>query len=136
MTLDEAKALVLYEGMLTEPDFDDAVPLMLHQGNSPALERMSRLVEAIDTVHEAIDTVHEAIENETTIDRRIAGALWIIGVEASNALGKGWQPQEEAAIVALWEAVESTLVGFWPVGHPRDKDPRDKDKVTHGDSAA
>ena len=68
MTLDEAKALVLCEGLVTESDFDDAVPLMLHQGNSPLPMRLSLLVEAIDTVH-------EAIENDTGIDRQLVGAL-------------------------------------------------------------
>ena len=132
MTLDEAIALVLEEGMRTEPVPDDAMAMLLHQGDSPSPERISRLIEAIDTVH-------EATENETTIDRQLAGALWIIGVEANSGLGNYWNSEQQdgikkfnqEAIVDLFNAVESALVGFWPVGHPRDKD-----KVTHGDSAA
>ena len=80
MTLEEATALVLREGMKTEPVPDDAVPMMLHQGDCPSSERISRLIEAIDTMH-------EAIENDSAIDKQLAGALWIIGVEANSGLG-------------------------------------------------
>ncbi len=125
MTLEEAKALVLREGMMTEPDLSDAVPLVLYQGDSPTSEKMEHLVEAVDIVH-------EAIEEEPTVDRKLAGALWIIGVEASNAIGKKWQPQEERDIVALWEAVESALVGFWPVEHPKDKEGAENGDGTAG----
>lgn len=118
MTLEEAYALVLREGMMAEPVPDDIVPMILHEGHLPTPEQFSRLVEAIDTVH-------ESVENETMIDRKLAGALWIIGVEA-NSFGKDRTAAEENALIALLTAVEGALVGFWPVGHPRDNEQKDK----------
>lgn len=116
MTLEEAEALVLTEGMMTEPVPDDAVPTTLHEGHMPAADRISRLIEAIDTVHESIG-------NDTAINRKMAGALWIIGVEANSALGKPLATeQEEDSLISLMTAVECALVGFWLVGHPKDKD--------------
>lgn len=130
MTPEAAKALVLREGMRTEPVPDDAVPMILHEGYCPSPEQISRLIEAIDTVH-------EATQNDTVIDKHLAGALWIIGVEANSALGNYWsskqqdgiQQFDQEAVVELLNAVESILVGFWPVGHPRDKE-----RVKNGDS--
>jgi len=132
MTLEEAKALVLREGMRTESVPDDAVPTILHEGHCPSPEQISRLIEAIDTVH-------EATENDTVIDKQLAGALWIIGVEANSALGSYWRSEQQdgvqrfdqESVVELLNAVESALVGFWLIGHPRDKD-----GVIDGDSTA
>ena len=114
MTLEEAKALVLREGLVDKDSPDDAVVMILHEGNKPGWEQVRHLVQAIDTVHEAIET-------ETVIERSLAGALWIIGVETSNALSSDWLPEELNDVIALFNAVESALVGFWPIGHPRDK---------------
>ena len=122
MTLEDAKSLVLLEGMKTEPVPDDAVPMMLHQGDCPSSERISRLIEAIDTMH-------EAIENDTVMDKQLAGALWIIGVEANSGLGNYWSSEQhdsvqkfdENVVVDLLNAVESAFLGFWLAGHPRDK---------------
>ena len=125
MTLEEAAALVLREGMMTEPVPDDAVPTILHEGHLPASERISSLTEAIDIVHEAIG-------EDTVITRKMAGALWIIGVETNSAaFGKEWAVSEQDALISLLNAVESALVGFWPVGHPKDKN-----GVIHGGSIA
>ena len=93
---------------------------------------MSRLIEAIDMMH-------EATENDIVIEKQLAGALWIIGVEANSALGSYWKSEhqdgiqqfDEEAVFELLNAVESALVGFWPVGHPRDKG-----GVIDGDSTA
>ena len=80
----------------------------------PTVERISHLIEATDIVH-------EAIENDATMDRKMAGALWVIGVEA-NIFSKDRTADETDALISLFTAVESALVGFWPVGHPRDKE--------------
>jgi|GEM_PF-3555977 len=114
MTLEEAKAFVLCEGMTTEPVPDDAVPTTLHEGYMPTADRINRLIEAIDTVH-------ESIENDMTIDRKMAGALWIIGIEANSALSGQRTGTERDTLIELVTAVESALVGFWTVGHPKDK---------------
>lgn len=124
MTFEEAKSLALHEGMMDKDAPDDTIVMILHEGHKPASEQIRLLVQAIDTVH-------EAIEGEAVIDRRLAGALWIIGIEANNALGGDWSPEEQDDLLSLVNAVESALVGFWPIGHPRDKD-----GVTNGDSAA
>ena len=68
MTLEEAKALVLREGLIGEGPPDDAVVTILHQSHKPDWEQVKRLIEAIDTVH-------EAVEAETFIERKLAGAL-------------------------------------------------------------
>ena len=115
MTIEEAKALVLCEGMMTEPVPDDIMPTILHGGALPTSEHFSSLIEAIDIVH-------TSIENDTMIDRKLAGALWIIGVEANSAMGNERQSAEQDNLVALMTAVESALMGFWTVGHPRDKE--------------
>ena len=104
MTVEEAKALVLREGMMMEPVPDDAVPTTFHEGHVPTSERISNLIEAINIVH-------EAFESDTTINRKIAGALWIIGVEA-NSFGKNRTTDEQDALIALLTAVEGALVGF------------------------
>ncbi len=120
MTLEEAIALVLREGMMTEPVPEDVVPTILHEGHLPAPERITSLAEAIDIVH-------ESIENDTVINRKMAGALWIIGVETNSAaFDKEWAVSEQDALISLLNAVESALVGFWPVGHPRDKAQRNE----------
>ena len=115
MTLEEAKALILRESMMTEPVPDDAVPIALHEGHMPAADRINRLIEAIDMVH-------ESIEDDFVINRKMAGALWIIGVEANSAMGSERQPAEQDNLISLVTAVESALVGFWTEGHPRDKE--------------
>ncbi len=114
MPLEEATVLILREGMMTEPAPNDIVPMILHEGHLPTLEQFSKLVEAIGIVH-------ESIENDAMIDRKLAGALWIIGVEA-NSFGKDRTTAEDDALMDLRTAVESALVDFWPVGHPRDKE--------------
>ena len=132
MTLEDAKSLVLLEGMKTEPVPDNIVPTILHEGHCPSPEQIRHLIEAIDIVH-------EATENNTVMDKQLAGALWIIGVEANSGLGNYWSSEQhdgvqkfdENVVVDLLNAVESAFLGFWPVGHPRDKD-----KVTYDDSAA
>jgi len=124
MTLEEAKALAQDEGLVDKDAPGDAVVMILHQGHKPDWEQVRLLIEAIDTVH-------EAMEGETVIDRRLAGALWIIGIESYTALDKDWQPKERDDLISLVNAVESALVGFWPIGHPRDKD-----GVTNGVSTA
>ena len=124
MTLEEAKALVLREGLMEKDPPDDPVVMILHAGHKPDWKQITRLIETIDTVH-------EAIEGETIIDRKLAGALWIIGIEANTTFGSDWSPKERDDLISLFNAVESTLVGFWPIGHPRDKD-----GVENGDCAA
>lgn len=124
MTLEEAKALVLREGMMTEPVPDDIVPTILHGGNLPTPEQFSNLIEAIDIVH-------EATEGDAMIDRKMAGALWIIGVEANSAMNNERQSVEQDNLVSLMTAVESALMGFWTVDHPRNKE-----GVTNGNSIA
>lgn len=123
MTLEEAKALVLREGLVDKDPPDDAVVTVLHQGHKPDWEQVKRLIEAIDTVH-------EAVEVETVVERKLAGSLWIIGIEAFTALDKEWQPEERDDLISLLTAVEMALVGFWTIGHPRDKD-----GMTDGDIA-
>ncbi len=124
MTLEEAKALVLREGLVGKDPPDDAVVTILHQGHKPDWDQVRRLIEAIDTVH-------EAVEAETVIERKLAGALWIIGIESYTALDKDWQPKERDDLISLVNAVEMALVGFWTIGHPRDKD-----GVTNGNRTA
>ena len=99
---------------MTESVPDDAVPTTLHEGHMPTADRISRLIEAIDMVH-------ESIEDDSVINRKMAGALWTIGVEA-NSFSKDRTTEEEDALISLLTAVESTLVGFWTEGHPRDKE--------------
>ena len=109
---------------MAEPVPDDAVPMTLHEGHMPTADQISRLIEAIDTVH-------ESIEENTVINRKMASALWIIGVEANNAMGSERQPAEQDSLISLFTAVEMALVGFWTVGHPRDRK-----GVTNGNSSA
>ena len=101
--------------MIAEPDFEDAIPMILHEGHFAPFERISSLAEAIDIVHESIG-------NEAAINRKMAGALWIIGVEANSALGSDRKAGEQDALISLVTAIESAFVGFWLSGHPRDKD--------------
>ena len=115
MTFEEAKSLVLREGLVDKDAPDDAVVMVLHQGHKPDWDQVKCLIEAIDTVH-------ETIEGETIIDRKLAGALWIIGIEANTALDHDWSPEQRDEIISLFNAVEFALVGFWPIGHPRDKE--------------
>jgi len=61
MTPEEAKALVLREGLVDKDAPDDAVVMVFHEGHKPDWKQVSQLIEAIDTVH-------EAIEGETVID--------------------------------------------------------------------
>ncbi len=66
MTLEEAKVLVLREGLSGADPSDDALALRLHEGSAPEQEQTRRLIQAIDVVHASID-------EEAIIDRRIAG---------------------------------------------------------------
>jgi len=113
MSLEEAKALVLREGLSGPDPPDDAVALRLHEGCAPDAFLLRRLIQAIDVIHAAID-------EEAVIDRPIAGALWLLGCEASNALGGTRVAKEQDDLIALLTAVESAFVGFWPIGHARD----------------
>jgi len=131
MTLDEAIALVLEEGMRTEPVPDDAMAMILHGGYEPTDAH-------IDPLIEALRTIQQGLEGQPLLDRDLAAALWILGIEASMCLNLN-SPQEDGTwktgaasdkIMDLMTAVESVFWDGWFV------EDRHKGEVIHGDSAA
>lgn len=115
MTLEEAKSLVLREGISDNGNApEDAVFIMLHIGYQLDHDQVRRLIEAVDTIH-------EAIERDTVLDRRLAGAMWTLGVEASSAMNRDLSPAELDDITGLFYAIESAIHNYWSIGDPRDK---------------
>ena len=103
MTIKEAKSLVLREGIsdnATAPE--DALFIMLHRGYPLDHEQVHRLIEAVDTVH-------KAIKGEAILDRRLAGAMWTLGVEANRCLQDERLPAEQDDLTALFYALERAV---------------------------
>ncbi len=104
MTFEEAKALVLREGISDNGNApEDAVFIMLHRGYPLDHDQMCCL-------KEAVDVVHESIEGDTVLDRRLAGAMWTLGVEASSTISAVdmWSTELDD-VNALFYAIESAI---------------------------
>ena len=72
MTLEEAKALVLREGLAEENTPEDAAFMLLHFGDVPNQERMRHLLKALRILC-------DGLQEETSLDRSLAAALWTLG---------------------------------------------------------
>jgi hypothetical protein len=130
MTLDEAIALVLEEGMRTEPVPDNAMAMLLHRGTEPSDAH-------IDPLIEALRIIQRELEGQPLLNRELAAALWILGIEASTCLDLtsqedgAWKTDATAdKIIDLMTAVESVFWDGWFV------EDRHRDGVTYGDSGA
>jgi hypothetical protein len=106
MSVDEAIALVLREGYPEEDMPEDAVALMLSLhydlSSDPAHEQIRLLIEAIHIVH-------QEIKGQTSIDKRLAGALYWIGSGANSARESPLSGRENSDAVDLFLAVESAF---------------------------
>ena len=114
MTLEEAKALVLREGLAGEHAPDDAAFILLHFGDEPSEERMTNLLTAIKTLY-------DGLKRETVLDRSLAAALWTLANMASDCLdahmkhNHNWRDGAEYEVVDLITAVESVFHDVWAV---------------------
>jgi len=115
MTLEEAITLVLEEGMMTEPVPDNAMAMLLHSGTEPDEQHLGQLMQALRIVS-------QGLKGQILLNRKLASALWVLGVEASTYLGlesKRIKPAEEAAsanvdgLADLMTAVESVFLDDW-----------------------
>lgn len=101
MTYEEAAALVLEEGVRTEPILENAMAMVLHLGIEPSDQH-------IDPLIKAIRVIQEDLKGQPLLDRNLAAALWILGVEASGRLD-----MNSDRIVDLMMAVESVFFDDW-----------------------
>ena len=114
MTFNEAKALVLREGLAGEQAPDEAAFILLHFGDEPSVERMTNLLVAIKTVY-------DGLKRETVLDRSLAAALWTLGSAANDCLDahlkhdRKWRDGAEYEVVDLITAVESVFYNVWAV---------------------
>lgn len=103
MTLEEAEFLVLREGISDNGNApEDAIFIMLHRGYPLDHDQVQRLVVAVDIVH-------KAIEWDVAIDRRLAGAMWTLGVEVSRSMQGEWSPAELDDLTDMFYALESAI---------------------------
>lgn len=100
MTYEEAAALVLEEGMRTEPVPDDCMATLLHEGTEPSDQQMNRLIKALRVIQ-------EESKGQPLLDRNLAVTLWLLGVEASGRLGMNLR------VTDLMMAVESVFFDDW-----------------------
>jgi hypothetical protein len=79
MTIEEAKALVLREGLAGENAPDDAAFVLLHFGDVPDQERMAHLLKALRIIC-------DGLQGETILNRPLAAALWTLGNSSNECL--------------------------------------------------
>lgn len=77
MTFDEAIALVLDEGMKTEPVPYNAMAHILHEGYEPDAEHIAPLIEALYVIQ-------SRLEGQALLNRELASALYLLGSEANS----------------------------------------------------
>jgi hypothetical protein len=112
MTLEEAVALALEEGMRTEPVPDNAMAMLLHRRIEPSDEH-------IDTLIEALRTIQDGLKEQPSLSRNLTAALWILGVEANTIVSEASEEDDEVPDAAfhkiedLVTAVESVFWNDW-----------------------
>jgi hypothetical protein len=79
MTVEEAKALVLCEGLASETIPKDAAFILLHFGDELSPDRMRNLLEALKIVC-------DGLQGETIMGRSLASALWTLGNSSNEWL--------------------------------------------------
>lgn len=110
MTVEEAKALVLREGLAGENTPEEAAFILLHFGNDLGKERMADLLRALNIIC-------SGLQGETIMDRGLASALWTLGnssndcLFAHNKYGHQWRDGEMDEVLELIMAVEGVFYG-------------------------
>ena len=110
MTVEEAKALVLREGLADENTPEDAAFILLHSGDDLGQERMRKLLNALKIVC-------NGLRGETNMDRSLASALWTLGnssndcIFAHNKYGHHWRDGAMDEVLELIMAVEGVFYG-------------------------
>lgn len=112
MIVEEAKAVVLYEGLPSDENADDGLYIMVRMGNAPDAARMRRLLDAPKNIC-------DDLEGETRLDRSLDYALWVLGETVMSNMaswqgsGKVWRDGFEDNVAELQVAVESLFMGEW-----------------------
>ena len=104
MTLEDATALVIEEGMRSEPVPDNAMAIILHWRKEPSDEHVNTLIEALRVVQ-------DGLKEQPFLSRDIAAALWIIGTEA-NAIMCEIYGEADAVLDATDYQIEDLLTAI------------------------
>lgn len=112
MTLEEATALVIEEGMQSGPVPDNAMAIILHRRKEPSDKHINTLIEALRVVQ-------DGLKEQPFLSRGLAAALWIVGKEA-NAIMCEIYGEADAGLDAtdyqiedLLTAIESVFCNGW-----------------------
>ena len=111
MTLGEAKALVLREGLAGKDTPEDAGFVLLHYGDVPNSESMGSLLRALRLLF-------EGLQEETVLERPLAAALWSLGNSANDCLfnhqqdERPWLDGEQDDVLELILTIESVFYGI------------------------
>ncbi len=110
MTTEEAKALVLREGLAGENTPEDAAFIMLHFGDDPGRGRVRDLLAALKLVC-------DDLQGEAAIDKSLAAALWTLGNTANECLyvcekyRREWPNGTTDDVLELIMAIEGVFYG-------------------------
>ena len=108
MTSEEARSLILFEGRTSsfEPQ---ALFLRVRMGDDPGSQRMERL-------QEAVEVMCKSLKGQTTLDRELAGAMWVLGTSVIESYdswqrnGNNWRGAFHREILDLTLAIERVFV--------------------------
>lgn len=107
MTADEARDVILFEGW---PDLrEEAMFVMVRMGDDPGSQRMQRLLEAMNLTH-------KSLRGQQSIDRKLAGALWLLGdtlltnYQSWAAQGRKWRDDFEQEILEVFDLCEAIFL--------------------------
>ena len=87
MTLDEAIALVLDEGMKTEPVPHNAMAHILHIGHEPDAGHIEPLIAALQVIR-------ADFRGQDSLNRGLATALYVLGAEANSYIALAAQARD------------------------------------------
>ena len=102
MTLEEAKALILHEGLAGETAPKDAAFILLHFGDELSQDRLRNLLKALKVIC-------GGLQGETVVDRSLASALWTLGNSSNECLVAHDQYQRQWPEGAMEDVLELIL---------------------------
>jgi hypothetical protein len=114
MTIEEARDLIVREGLPPADLADDSVYVMLRMGDDPGPERMRGLLGAMGAVF-------LALRDHREIDRRLAAALWILGETATSHIASwafeagtsSWRKGFQDEVAQLQTVIQSIFLDEW-----------------------
>ena len=110
LTLDEAVAIVMFEGYPGEEGSDDSLFVLVRMGDDPGTERMEKVIYALNVI-----TTHTGKQHQ--LDRELVVATWILATEVRGNMqswarnGLTWRSSFPREVEELSEACHRFFMG-------------------------